>query len=84
MVIDVETAAGVAMTRRVAVTGGVLAGVSGFAMPGGSAHTAGDAAPVARTLMDRLQGTPGPFRERDSGQQSAEILRLVQLRSVLF
>src|SRR5262249_41201300 len=54
---DVKMAAGVAMTRRLAVSGGVLAGVSAFAMPGGSAQTAAGAAPVARTLMDRLQGT---------------------------
>ena len=59
MVIDVKTAAGLAMTRRVAVTGGVLAGVSGFAMPGGSAQTTAGAAPVARALTDRLQGTLG-------------------------
>jgi hypothetical protein len=56
MVSDVKIAAGVAMTRRVAVSGGVLAGVGAFAMPGGSAQTAAGAAPVARTLMDRLQG----------------------------
>ena len=59
MVNDVKTAAGLAMTRRVAVTGGVLAGVSGFAMPGGSAQTTAGAAPVARALADRLQGTLG-------------------------
>jgi hypothetical protein len=57
MVSDVKTAAGLAMTRRAAVSGGVLTGVSAFAMPGGSAQTGAGAAPVARTLMDRLQGT---------------------------
>jgi SnoaL-like protein len=59
MVNDVKTAAGLAMTRRVAVTGGVLVGVSGFAMPGGSAQMTAGAAPVARALTDRLQGTLG-------------------------
>src|SRR6516162_9205270 len=57
MVSDVKTAAGVAMTRRVAVSGGVLAGVTAFAMPGGSAQAASGTAPVARMLADRLQGT---------------------------
>jgi hypothetical protein len=59
MAIDVKTAAGVAMTRRIAVSSGVLAGLSAFAMPGGSAQTTAGAAPVARTLMERLQGTLG-------------------------
>lgn len=37
MVSDVKTAAGLAMSRRVAVSGGVLAGVTALAMPGGAA-----------------------------------------------
>jgi hypothetical protein len=57
MVSDVKTAAGLAMSRRVALTGGVLAGVTALAMPGGAAQTLAGAAPVARALTDRLQGT---------------------------
>lgn len=48
---------GIAMTRRVAVGGGVLAGVTAFAMPGGSAQTGAGAAPVSAALLSRLQGT---------------------------
>ena len=59
MAIDVKTAAGIAMTRRVAITGGVLSGVTAVAMPGGSAQATAGAAPVARMLVDRLQGTLG-------------------------
>jgi hypothetical protein len=58
MVSDVKATAGMALSRRFALSGGVLAGVTAFAMPGGAAQTS-SVAPVARALADRLRGTIG-------------------------